>query len=859
MRASPARTFREVVDTLRLPPTLGISRADFFALDEKGRNEKKQVPFFVPACFQSSPSKRDYASATQCNLIFLDIDPEKKSVNGKWVETGHYPAKPFVDDPELLYTALAGYNFAAHLTASSTPEKPRMRIIIDAEHIPLSAYPRAATAIAALLGLSIVTKESKVAVQPMFLPVLFQDSSDEEQPLIAHALDGRSFTVNDIGEGLFPEYDTKPGTANGADRSIDTLEFLRAPMPEISLTMTRDALLSIDADCSRAEWLNVANALRHQFSHNFEDEAWELFHEWSKTGTKYEGEDDAEQLWKSTRPTPIGRAPVTIRSLLRVATDAGWDNKKVKETCFNQTVHWLDTIETVTELMEDGVKKILATPLITSVQEDGLIHMLCANAKKRFLFSISATAIRKDLARLKAEIKSQEKPSDKMRDPKWAKGVFYVAKTEEFYRHRTGEKYTAESFNAVFSRQLLPTEEALKDAGIPITPATVSKPIVAPDAYALNHLQIVAAYDYAYDPSQPMERFFINDGKRYVNIYYPTYPEVDPRHEQMAGEALQNHLRNLIAEPELQRILLDFMAYIVQFPGRKIRWGVFIQGAEGAGKTYLAQVMRKVLGKGHVRTIGDATIKKGWNEWSFGKQLVVLEEVYACGANRHAVMNTLKMLVTNDDIPIEQRNRDSREEENRTNYLLFSNYHDGLALTSNDRRYFAVKSSLQTRAQILALGENYFVNLFDLLEKYPGAFRSFLLNWEISPDFKPNGHAPRTKYVAEMVSDSAGDVTSAVRRMLLDGDYPLLQFDICSTKTILDALHLEEGLARASHQQISGVLREEGYKGIGRHKIGGERHYLWVHNGVEEDSAVDVAAHRQKNNLIHLCTDLLYA
>lgn len=856
VRASAARTFREVVDTLRMPPTLDLSHGDFLALDEKARNEKKQVPFFVAACFQESPSKRTYDQATHCNLIFLDIDPEKVNKNGKWVETGRYPAKPFVNNPEMLYTALAGFNFAAHLTASSTPEKPRMRIIVEADKIPLALYPRAVAAVAALLGLPVVTKESKVSVQPMFLPVMFSDSTEEDHPVIAFGLEDGPFTRANIGEELADEQDTsKP--QRDTNHGLDALEFLRATVPEINLTIAREALFSLDADTSRAEWLNCAASLKHQFSHDKEEEAFELFDGWSQEGKKYGGEKETRALWDSLRPTPIGRAPVTIRSLLHIAVLAGWDEKKVKDNCFTAVVTWLDTISSVTELMDKGVEKILATPLLSAMQEDVLCSMLCTNAKKRFAHNISISAIRKDIKRIKGEIKSQEKSLEKMIEPKWAKSVCYVSKTNEFYRHRTGEKFKPESFDATYSRKLLPTEESLKEAGIPVTPATLSKPIVLPVQFALNHLKLPTVYDYAYDPAQPTEMIFVHEGKRFLNIYSPTYPTPDQARAQQAGDALLSHLRNLIAEPQHRITLIDFMAYLVQFPGRKCRWAPFIQGAEGAGKTYLAQVMRKVLGKGHVRTVGDETISKGWTEWSFGKQLVVLEEIYANGASRNSIMGTLKKLITNDDIPIEQRNRDSREEENRTNYLIFSNHHDALALTPNDRRYFVVKSALQHKEQVLALGEEYFVNLFALLESIPGAFRAFLLDWQISPDFRPDGHAPRTKYVAEMVSDSAGDITAAIRRMLLDGDNPLLQYDIVSAKTIHEAL-LMEGLTRATAQQIGRVLREDGFHQIGRHLLGADRHYLWIRHGVEEEKAVEMAAHRVKNNLQHLCMELLY-
>lgn len=861
VKASTARTFREVVDALRICPVLGLSHGEFLALDEKKRNHAKQVPFFVAACFQESPSKRIYTQATHCNLIFLDIDPEKELREGKWIETGRYPAAPFVNNPDSLYVALSGYNFAAHVTASSTPDKPRMRIIVDAEKIPLSAYPRATLAIAGLLGLPVITRESKVSVQPMFLPVMFSDSTDEEHPLIAYNLDDRAFTVADIGEGLFPEMESprQRSTANGgSEPGLDALEFLRAPVPEISLSIAREALDHIDSDVSRHEWLSCAAALKHQFAPAREDEAFEAFNEWSQTGQKYGGEKETRALWDSLRPTPLGRLPVTIRSLLRTAAACGWDDKKVKETGFNEIVTWLETIGTVTELMEQGVKRIVATPLLSAVQEDVLVHMICTNARKRFAYAISTTAIRKDLGRIKAEIKSQESPAEKLREPTWAKGVCYISSAQQFYRHRTGEKYQPEAFNAMYARQLLPTEDALKAAGIPVTPATLSRPIVSPSDFALNHLRIATGYDYAYDPSQPTEMFFIHRGKRYINTYSPTYPEADPRHSAEAGDLLQRHLNSLISEVVYQRTFLDFMAYMVQFPGRKIRWAVLIQSAEGAGKTFFAKVMQAVLGFEHVKILGDGAIKKGYNEWAFGHQLVAVEEIYVSGSNRHAVMNAIKPLITNDDVSVDEKFRNNRQISNISNYMLFSNHHDALALTPNDRRYFVVKSPLQQKAQILALGNNYFAPIYDAVRDMPGAFRAFLLDWEISPDFNPDGHAPRTTYVAEMVNDSAGDLTAAIRRMLMEGDFPLVQFDIVSAKTLMEALTLE-GLIRVTPQQVGQVLREEGLKQIGRYMLGGERHYLWTRQGIAESEAVDAAADRLGKNLTHLCMELLYS
>lgn len=847
VRAGTARSFREVVDALRLPPRLGMSRADFLALDEKKRNEAKQVPFFVPACFKQSPSKRVYAEATHCNLIFLDIDPEKRRLpDGKWEETGRYPAAPFVRDPERLHTLLEGFNFAAHVTASSTPERPRMRIIVDASDIPLARYPAAVHDVASRLGLPLVTRESTVAVQPMFLPIIFSDTSEEDYPLLCWEVDGRSYTVKDI-----ITEDGEAATESKGNAQSDDLDFLRAPVPEVTLAIAKDALSHLDADCSRDEWLQVAAALKHQFYPRQEEDAYTLFDEWSAQGVKYGGGDETEKLWKSLRPTPTGRLPVTIRTLLHAAVAAGWDDQPVKEDAFRKVYEWFDEARSITDLMEHGVKRILGAPQLSTMQVDTLAHQLAKKAKERFAYTISLSAIRKDLERVR-ELMREKKPPEKLKEPLWAKGVCYIANTDEFYRQRTGERYKSHAFNSSYARWLLPTEDMLRDRGEVPTPALLARPVVEPSVYALNHLKIPTVYDYAYDPSQPMEMFFVDRGRKYVNTYSPTYPELDAANTERVASLVQRHLGNLIAEDDYRRTIIDFMAYQVQFPGRKVRWAVLIQSAEGAGKTFLAELMKTALGAEHVRIIGGEEIKRGWNEWAFGSQLVVLEEVRVAGANRHEIMNALKPLITNDDISINERNRNTRQAKNITNYMLFSNHHNALTITPNDRRYFVVKSPLQHKGQVQSLGENYFAPIYAALREYPGAVRSWLNEWTISPDFRPDGHAPRTTYLADLVEDSASDVTAAVRRLMREGDHPLVQYDIVGSKALMDMLSEEDNIRGVTPHTLTHVLREEGMEKVGRITIGEERQYIWVRHGVNKRTAPEEAARRVKNNLKNL-------
>lgn len=847
VEASEARTFRDVIERFQLPAKLDITRSAFLLLDKKSRNEIKQVPFFVAACFSESPSRRDTPHATSCNLIFVDVDE---------TEDGQCPAAPFVRDTKNIFRALEGFNFAAHVTASSTPEKPRMRVVVDAREIPLALYPQAVQTLWSALGLPSGPRsgivESKKAVQPMFLPTIFQDSGPDDYPLIAHNLEARAFTVADITQAA-PSVNGTNGK-NGhrhpeeqADRS-DQLFFLRSPVPEISLAVAREALEHVEADCSYFEWMDVAFALRHQFSPLLAEEAYQLFDEWSSEGARsYKDSKATRAKWDSAHLTPAGRMPVTIRTLLHRAALGGWDDKKVKEQGFNAVLQWMGKVSSITELMEQGIQHILSTPQLSAAQEGMLVDQLRVHAKDRFMFKVSSTDIRKDIAALKAKIRAQEHSPDSIKVPTWAKGVCFVSAAGDFFRHSTGEKYKTESFNAIYGRHLLPTAEQLQRAGQPVTEAALCRPQVAPSDYALNHLEIPTAYDYAYDPSQPTTVHFVNGGRKFVNVYCPTYPELDPHKAGEAGEFLQRHLRNLVAEADHRRTIVDFLAFQVQQPGRKVRWAVLIQGAEGCGKSYLAETMKAVLGHEHVKTISGAVIRSDFNDWAFGYQMVVIEEVRASGTNRHDTMNALKEPITNPTIPINEKFRNSRMVDNISNYMLFSNHHDALTLTPQDRRYFVIKSPLQTKAQVLALGDDYFPKLFGMLRDHPGAVRAYLNEWEISPDFRADGHAPRTKYTDDMVADSASDLTAAIRRLLLEGDHPLVQYDIVSNTALMNLLLLEDGLHRPSAQAVSQVLREEAFVQVGRHLLGEERHYLWSRH-VDPRTVPAIAHDRVKGN-----------
>lgn len=845
MRPAPASNFKDLVDRLlSVPVPLNLTRAAYNALTPKERDKAKQVPFLTPARYLTKRSKRRTECAEACSLLFLDIDPPKSN-------TGTPPARIILDNLDVVEEQLAPWSFAIYHTASSTTDTPRLRVVVDAD-VPLDRYEDAVKTVAQALGLPRVTTESLVPVQAMYLPSLFSDEDPEEyQPLIASFVTGKRFHVLDISTSDVITERKSRTTVHSADgSSSDPLDFLRNPMDGITDDMVREMLECIDPDVEYREWLDVAAALRHQYVDDPET-GFLLFDQWSAKGTKYAGPEETQAKWASFKSSPNGRVPVTLRSVMHRASLGGWDNGKVKQTQFEQTQQWLMQATDLSSLLSEGLNRVAATPMLSQSEEEGLLAIL-SKSSKRLGVPVAIPALRRDLQAMREAAAKEKSPDNhKQNVPAWVRGCCYVSITEQIFRHSTGEKWTLASWDSVYSKRLLPTEEQLERMKIDINMSTLSKPLILPRQFALNLIKIPAVCDYTYDPTSPNDIFVIDEGKAYVNTYRRCHPQPIEADAEEAGALFDGHLRVLIKEPEYRRILMNWLAYLVQVPGGKIRWSPLIQGAEGCGKTFLADTMSVVLGKPHVKPISGAQIFSGYTEWATGYQLIVLEEVRISGVNRHEVMNVLKPLVSNTEVSINQKYRDSRSLPNRTNYMLLTNHRDSLALNQESRRYFVLQSAIQAKSQVEKLkAADHFDILYDMLATKAGGLRAYFENWVIDDDFMPNASAPGTIYLDQLIEESANETTGTVRRLINEGDNPLVQHDLLSSKVLLEMLHDSEGLRKVTAQHLSSILREEGYVQITRTLINEERHYLWRHLSTSSKNWVDIARERHAKGLL---------
>jgi hypothetical protein len=785
--ASECKSFAELTQWIAMNRrTLAYAQAEFAALPKPERDEIKRSPYVVAAAFKTSPSPRRYEAAVHCNLIALDIDD-------------HADAQRVLGlDLAAVFGDLA---FIIWHTANSTAKQPRLRVIVSATQIPIVRYADAVRTVAGLLGLSEITTESRVAVQPMYLPVQFEDQS--ASPIFACASDGEALTVASIGTELelvdTPDLHTTDDPDNLS--SMD-LENLRAKREDVTLDIARGALEALDPDCPMQQWIEVAMGLKHQFG----DAAFDLWDEWSAKGEKYTTSKDSRYRWGTLREQP-NRRPVTINSVLKYARDRGWTDSKLNKHVFKDTLAWIKDKERSSEqLLDQGPARILAASETLRKHETEMLVVQLSDAAKRLDLKLTPRNIKQAVAEIqRTDLKSKGFPA-------WTKDLVFVTSQNLFYRLTTHRRFKPDVIDLLYSTPIIGEQEG------PRARDYLVQTVKVPEVEALR-----------YEPARE-ERVYRENGVPYLNTYIASYPAEDQDNAAMAGAIFHEHIRNLVAEPEYQTLLIDFLAFHVQQPGRKIRWATLIQGGQGCGKTALAVAMSAVLGRGNTKKLAPSNVMEPThNAWAAGHQLVAVEEVRIIGSNRHAVMDKLKPCISDDEVSIRAMATDPVTVPNITNYLMFTNHHDALAVNEEDRRYFVVSSPLQRPEHIAALGGSaYFKRLFTMIAEHPGALRSWLMNWKLSDAFEPDGRAPITTHLRVLAANSASPLAAAVMEAIEDRVHPLIAPDLVSLAALRGAVSGKAGLHEFSDQLLSSVMRELGYDNAGRVQVEGERHSLWT-------------------------------
>lgn len=158
-----------------------------------------------------------------------------------------------------------------------------------------------------------------------------------------------------------------------------------------------------------------------------------------------------------------------------------------------------------------------------------------------------------------------------------------------------------------------------------------------------------------------------------------------------AGDWSKNkdHILTIICRglADLYAWLFNWMAALVQFPGRHAFTSIVLRGGEGVGKGHLAHLMLGGLfyKQQYLHIIGAGMLTGQFNEHLSGKVLVFADESTWGGDLKAA--NKLKGLVTESTVPIERKFLPIVEEPSCLHIIIASNDEWPVAIPKDDRRF----------------------------------------------------------------------------------------------------------------------------------------------------------------------------
>lgn len=563
----------------------------------------------------------------------------------------------------------------------------------------------------------------------------------------------------------------------------------------------RSRLLMVPGSDDYDTWFQVGMALYHQY--DGAEAGFDLWNEWSETADNYD-HDALERHWKSFDVQGKKRAPLTARFILRLSKEA------VEKTALELSVKLRDAFVNAKDLPEWEKARQMAR----EAEIDGLARSALASVAKDRRDAI--TGIKTSLTEIKKSIAYLPKKSGPT--PKWAEGWVYDVSDDRFFHTERKIACTKQGFDAMYDRYALTKAEILDNK---------TKASQSASDLALNMYRIPTVDGRRYMPGR--DAIFHEPDGTFANSYpeheIPEKPEKMLPRDKRNIERIKAHIAHLLPNEREQRLLLDWMSWVVQNPGRHVNYAVLLQGVEGDGKTFFAEMMRSVMGVSNVKMANaDTVIQTNFTDWAYGQCLCCVEEVRITGGkskDKWEAINRIKPFITNHVIEIYPKGKKGFNAVNTTSYMLFSNHKDALPLDDNSRRYLVLFSQWQHKDAIRKFKDahpEYYVRLYETLVESPGALRQWLLDHEQDEGFNPLGDAPETQWLRVMINKSKPEFIQVLDELIAEDETLEASPELIDITGLSDAV-MAKGADWPNPKLLASLLERDGYECIGKVRI----------------------------------------
>lgn len=134
--------------------------------------------------------------------------------------------------------------------------------------------------------------------------------------------------------------------------------------------------------------------------------------------------------------------------------------------------------------------------------------------------------------------------------------------------------------------------------------------------------------------------------------------------------------------------VIKWMARAVQFPASPGEVAIVIRGGKGAGKGTFARIFGRLFGRHYLQVANPSHLVGNFNSHLRDVILLFADEAFFAGDKRHE--SVLKMLVTEDSIPIEAKGVDVESYPNYVHLIMASNDPHVIRASGDERRYLVL-------------------------------------------------------------------------------------------------------------------------------------------------------------------------
>ena len=571
--------------------------------------------------------------------------------------------------------------------------------------------------------------------------------------------------------------------------SFDLLDAIAAQPLDIAWPDVVSFVRKLTAEQAESSdtWLKVMMAIYHQTQGT--EEGWQVFDEFSQLSPDNYDKSRNRKRWESMARSKKSN-PVTFASVIEMAGGYAVVEQE-------RVVGVMDSIrEAQTKDDIESVIAEIAKCKLTEIDSTLAVKLLI----KQF-----NTVLGEKLS--ESQVKRLIRMAKPKQNAEFYDDYVFLTQVAEYMDKATKVTMGPRAFDVLHGRD---------------TPSDSEGNPQSATSYVNNRIECVHTGMYA-----PMfDEFFTYEGVKYFNTYKPNSLRRKDCFGSKTVEMVKGHIAHLLPDVTEQQLVINYLAHNAQFPGKKLQWSIILQGVQGDGKSFFAELMAKLLGSTNCRTISVESLDEKFTAWAEGSCMVFIEELKLDNYRKYETLNKLKPYITNPTVSVRKMRTDAYEAVNTTNYFALTNFKDALPIDDNDRRYCVLFSQWQSAEALNAWKDknhNYYPKLYEAMRTNSGELLDWLMSHQIPQEFLEMTVAPRTRAKATMVDMAKSSDYLLVEDALAEFECEDINSNVVNVtrlqRKVSDSLTFDnEYKDFPKTGRLANILLQMGFHNIGRYK-----------------------------------------